>query len=38
MIEKNKAQYLEVEKYSRIVYDHGGNDDRPPMFRVTVES
>lgn len=32
----NKTQYLEVEKYSRLVYDHGGNDDRPPMFRVTV--
>lgn len=33
----NKTQFLEVEKYSRLVYDHGGNDDRPPMFRVTVE-
>ena len=32
----NKTQYLEVEKYSKLVYDHGGNDDRPPMFRVTV--
>lgn len=32
----NKTKYLEVEKYSRMVYDHGGNDDRPPMFRVTV--
>ncbi len=32
----NKTQYLEVEKYSRLVYDHGGSDDRPPMFRVTV--
>jgi uncharacterized protein YndB with AHSA1/START domain len=32
----NKAQYLEVEKHSKLVYDHGGNDDRPPMFRVTV--
>lgn len=32
----NKTQYLEVEKYSRLVYDHGGYDDRPPMFRVTV--
>jgi uncharacterized protein YndB with AHSA1/START domain len=32
----NKTQYLEVEKYSRLVYDHGGNDDRPPLFRVTV--
>jgi uncharacterized protein YndB with AHSA1/START domain len=32
----NKTQYFEVEKYSKLVYDHGGNDDRPAMFRVTV--
>ena len=32
----NKTQFLEVEKYARLVYDHGGNDERPPMFRVTV--
>ena len=32
----NKAVYLEVEKHSRLVYDHGGYDDKPPMFRVTV--
>lgn len=32
----NKTVFLEVEKYSRLVYDHGGGDDRPPMFRVTV--
>ncbi len=32
----NKTKYLEVEKYSRLVYDHGGNDDQAPMFRVTV--
>jgi len=32
----NKIQYLEVDKNSRLVYDHGGNDDHPPMFRVTV--
>jgi uncharacterized protein YndB with AHSA1/START domain len=32
----NKTQYLEVEQYSKLVYDHGGNDDRPPLFRVTV--
>jgi uncharacterized protein YndB with AHSA1/START domain len=32
----NHTKYLEVEKYSRLVYDHGGNKDRPPMFRVTV--
>lgn len=34
---ENKTIYHEVEKYSRLVYDHGGNDDRPPLFRVTVE-
>ena len=34
---ENKTFYHEVEKYSRLVYDHGGNDDRPPMFRVTVQ-
>lgn len=33
----NKTQYLEVEKHSRLVYDHGGNDDRPALFRVTVQ-
>jgi uncharacterized protein YndB with AHSA1/START domain len=32
----NKTVFLEVEKYSRLVYDHGANDDRPAMFRVTV--
>lgn len=32
----NKTTYLEVEKYAKLVYDHGANDDRPPMFRVTV--
>lgn len=32
----NKTLYHEVEKYSRLVYDHGGSDERPPMFRVTV--
>lgn len=32
----NKTLYLEIEKHRRLVYDHGGNDDRPPMFRVTV--
>ena len=33
---QNKTQYLEVEEYAKLVYDHGGNDDRPPLFRVTV--
>lgn len=32
----NITKYLEVEKYSRMVYDHGGNADQPPLFRVTV--
>ncbi len=32
----NKAIYLEVEHQAKLVYDHGGNDDRPPLFRVTV--
>jgi uncharacterized protein YndB with AHSA1/START domain len=32
----NKTIYLEVEKYSHLVYDHGGYDDRPPLFRVSV--
>jgi uncharacterized protein YndB with AHSA1/START domain len=32
----NKTIYHEVEKHKKLVYDHGGNDDRPAMFRVTV--
>ncbi|MES2262394.1 MAG: SRPBCC family protein [Pseudomonadota bacterium] len=32
----NSTVYLEVEPLAKLVYDHGGNDDRPPMFRVTV--
>jgi uncharacterized protein YndB with AHSA1/START domain len=32
----NKTRYLEVEQHAKLVYDHGGNDDRPPLFRVTV--
>ncbi len=32
----NTTQYLEVEKYKKMIYDHGGNDDQPPLFRVTV--
>lgn len=32
----NKTQYLEVKEFSKLVYDHGGKDDRPPLFRVTV--
>jgi uncharacterized protein YndB with AHSA1/START domain len=32
----NKTVYLEVEEQRKLVYDHGGYDDRPPLFRVTV--
>lgn len=32
----NKTKYFEVEKYSKLVYDHGGNDEQAPLFRVTV--
>lgn len=31
----NKTLYLEVEEGSKLVYDHGGNDERAPLFRVT---
>lgn len=34
---ENKTLYHEVVKHSRLVYDHGGNDDRPALFRVTVD-
>ena len=33
----NITKYLEVENYSRLLYDHGGNADQPPMFRVDVK-
>jgi uncharacterized protein YndB with AHSA1/START domain len=32
----NTTLYHEVEEHKKLVYDHGGSDDRPPMFRVTV--
>lgn len=32
----NITTYHVVEKYSRLVYDHGGNDERQALFRVTV--
>ena len=32
----NTTQYLEVLPLAKLVYDHGGNADQPPMFRVTV--
>jgi uncharacterized protein YndB with AHSA1/START domain len=33
----NKTTYFEVEKYSRLVYDHGASETTPPLFRVTVD-
>lgn len=32
----NHTVFHEVEKYQRMVYDHGGNENQPPMFQVTV--
>lgn len=32
----NKTTYLEVDKFKRLVYDHGANDNQPALFRVTV--
>jgi len=32
----NTTKYFEVVPLSKLVYDHGGSADRPPMFRVTV--
>lgn len=32
----NKTFYHVVEEHKKLVYDHGGYDDRPPLFRVTV--
>lgn len=32
---ENTTQYLEVVPKQRLVYDHGGHKDRPPLFRVT---
>lgn len=32
---ENTTQYLTVEPRRRLVYDHGGHRDRPPLFRVT---
>jgi uncharacterized protein YndB with AHSA1/START domain len=31
----NNTLYHEVEEHKKLVYDHGGNEDRPPLFRVT---
>jgi uncharacterized protein YndB with AHSA1/START domain len=32
----NSTKYFEVEPERKLVYDHGGHEDRPPLFRVTV--
>ena len=32
----NKIKFLEIDKYSRMIYDHAGNDEKAPLFRVTV--
>lgn len=32
----NVTKYLVVEPYQKLVYDHGGTDERPALFRVTV--
>jgi uncharacterized protein YndB with AHSA1/START domain len=32
----NVTKYFVVEPYQKLVYDHGGTDDTPPLFRVTV--
>lgn len=33
---ENTTQYLDVVPGQRLVYDHGGHRDRPPLFRVNV--
>lgn len=32
----NITFYHEVERYKRLVYDHGATEETPPLFRVTV--
>ena len=32
----NTTKYFEVIPLAKLVYDHGGHGDRPPLFRVTV--
>ena len=32
----NHTHFLEVDRYQRLVYDHGGFEDKPPLFRVRV--
>lgn len=33
----NITLFHEVEKYSRLVYDHGASEGKPPLFRVSVD-
>lgn len=32
----NHTKFLEVDPYKRLLYDHGGFEDKPPLFRVNV--
>jgi uncharacterized protein YndB with AHSA1/START domain len=32
----NVTTYFEVEEGAKLVYDHGANENQPPLFRVTV--
>lgn len=32
----NHTKFLEVDRHKLLIYDHGGFEDKPPMFRVTV--
>lgn len=32
----NHTKFLEADLYKSLVYDHGGFEDKPPMFRVSV--
>ncbi len=32
----NHTRFLDVDRYKLLVYDHGGFEDKPPMFRVHV--
>ena len=34
---ENTTQYIEVLPLQKLVYDHGGHRDRPPLFRVTAQ-
>ncbi len=33
---ENTTKYFEVKECKKLVYDHGGHDERKPLFRVTV--